>query len=1051
MAVAKITPPVFPRSVPRARLFDWIDRSTSARILWVHGPAGSGKTALAAGYVEAHRLPTVWYSIDERDIDSESFARDFVRAVRRAAGREKNPSSFPSERQLQKPDALKALYAELTTPAALLVYDNVHMLPSLPAVQNWFIRTLAELPLQSRALLLSRSEPPAWLREHFRALDLAVLAPDALRFSSSEAKQLARARGSRTLDAQAVEQALEHSHGWATGLVLLLDAAASTPEAPETATEILAGYFEAEVYRSLKPALQRFLLRTSYLPSFRAEEAQLLSGEENAEALLEDLARTSGFAEKAADSGVYRINPLFRDFLRTRASGALSRAEQEETKYTAAALLLTADSSERSAEFLIELGDWNVLRRLLFERGPALYRAGAFRELLHWIESIPPQVRDADPHLLYWQGACRLSYKDDSSVVPLKRAYALFRAHHDPAGSFLSWAAIVDAYIGQMDHLQPLDTWITELDALAKEFQHFPSPEVELHVVASLLFALLYRCPDHPTAPDWLARAERLLENREFEAFQRTYLSLPVLAFSMWFGDGTQFRTIGAALLSLEVSTDSPPIAVMQHSAIALAARAAGDSQGVLRSVFQGLDAVEQTHGQVSDVHLLILGAFAALDTGDLELAEHLTNRIEHALTRPSLVHLAQRACLAAQIALRRGDTRDAVHHAEAAYSRSREAGVHYHEALHQLGVALAHCAEGDFYGALSHAVQCLRFARETDARNLEFTCLFYQANTQFALGDSGHGYESLRAALTLGRERSFAHLSWWVPEIAAQLCSRALAHGIEVNYVKQLIREHQLKPDSSAATNPDWPWFARVFTLGRFEVSSDEQLLDVDASAHHRPLDLLKVLIAFGGVGVSDERISEALWPDADGDAARRTFGTTLHRLRKLFRPDDLRLKSGKLSLDLSACWVDALALNELAKQERQSKKHTVDTESARASIEQLLRLYRGPFLPGISEAWAHSARERLRSQFLQLLLQWNQSLERAKQWEQAGAYYEQALAADDLSEELYQRTMQCHIEAGRLAQARATYRRCREHLQRAFGVLPSPETERIYQSLLK
>ena len=41
--------------------------------------------------------------------------------------------------------------------------------------------------------------------------------------------------------------------------------------------------------------------------------------------------------------------------------------------------------------------------------------------------------------------------------------------------------------------------------------------------------------------------------------------------------------------------------------------------------------------------------------------------------------------------------------------------------------------------------------------------------------------------------------------------------------------------------------------------------------------------LIALGGREASEERLSNALWPDADGDLAHESFTITLHRLRRL------------------------------------------------------------------------------------------------------------------------------------------------------------------------
>ena len=80
------------------------------------------------------------------------------------------------------------------------------------------------------------------------------------------------------------------------------------------------------------------------------------------------------------------------------------------------------------------------------------------------------------------------------------------------------------------------------------------------------------------------------------------------------------------------------------------------------------------------------------------------------------------------------------------------------------------------------------------------------------------------------------------------------------------------------------------------------------------KPFLLLKALIAFGGRDVKEEQLCDALWPDAEGDLAHRSFETTLYRLRQLIGKDKaIQLKEGRLTLDRQSCWVDAFALEQV------------------------------------------------------------------------------------------------------------------------------------------
>src|SRR5205814_8423229 len=120
---------------------------------------------------------------------------------------------------------------------------------------------------------------------------------------------------------------------------------------------------------------------------------------------------------------------------------------------------------------------------------------------------------------------------------------------------------------------------------------------------------------------------------------------------------------------------------------------------------------------------------------------------------------------------------------------------------------------------------------------------------------------------------------------------------------------------------------------------------------AQRRRLDLLKVLISYGGEQVSESRITDALWPRIDGDSAHRSFTSALHRLRKLLGEDRaVLLHEGRLTLDRRYFWVDAWAFEALA----QRAESALEAAALESLAERMLALYRGPFMAGdVDAAW--------------------------------------------------------------------------------------------------
>ncbi|MEX0961050.1 MAG: response regulator [Burkholderiales bacterium] len=253
------------------------------------------------------------------------------------------------------------------------------------------------------------------------------------------------------------------------------------------------------------------------------------------------------------------------------------------------------------------------------------------------------------------------------------------------------------------------------------------------------------------------------------------------------------------------------------------------------------------------------------------------------------------------------------------------------------------------------------------------------------------------------------------------------------------------LKPQTHAPdTRHAWP--LKIYTLGQFALLRDGQPITFSRKVQKRPLDLLKALIASGAQNVSAQTLTESLWPDAEGDAARVSFNSNLHRLRKLIGIDDiLTLSEGRLSLDMTRCWLDVQTLEALVNRIDHSAYEKRDVEHAEL-VYELLRLYAGHFLAHDSqESWAIAARDRFAAKFVRAVSTLGGQLEGLKQWEKAAALYTRALELDNLSETLYRLLMICYRELGETAEALKVYRRCRDMLSIVLGMKPSAETEAV------
>jgi DNA-binding SARP family transcriptional activator len=180
---------------------------------------------------------------------------------------------------------------------------------------------------------------------------------------------------------------------------------------------------------------------------------------------------------------------------------------------------------------------------------------------------------------------------------------------------------------------------------------------------------------------------------------------------------------------------------------------------------------------------------------------------------------------------------------------------------------------------------------------------------------------------------------------------------------------------------------------------------------------------------------LTDALWPDSEGDDANNALKTAVHRLRKLLgQPDAIEVSAGHLSLNPQICWTD-LGSFELLVEEAHNEAEKY------ALLEQAINLYRGRLLSSEEDvSWIVAPSERVRSKFLDAVTMVGQYRESKQQWAKAIDVYDRALEVDHLIESFYLRLMHCHQELGHHGEALITYERCSKTLAAELGVEPSP-----------
>jgi two-component SAPR family response regulator len=270
------------------------------------------------------------------------------------------------------------------------------------------------------------------------------------------------------------------------------------------------------------------------------------------------------------------------------------------------------------------------------------------------------------------------------------------------------------------------------------------------------------------------------------------------------------------------------------------------------------------------------------------------------------------------------------------------------------------------------------------------------------------------------------------------------------------VIRFRQLVPSNPPVDLDNWPWPIKIHTLGNFRIYREGNAIEFVRKVQQVPLKLLKLMIALGGTGISEEQLADILWPDTDGYSAYRAFSTTLYRLRQLLEiPDLIKVTEGKVYIDRRLCWIDSWAFEKITNEilvSRELEDTSCNRNEIQQKLEKMLIFYRGDFLK--MEEWGApviSEREKLRSLFIQLIDKIGRSLEAKELWHDAIQLYKRGLAINEFVEKFYQRLMICHFNLGEKSDAMIVFERCRKILLSGYGIEPGNKINEIRSMIIQ
>lgn len=1036
---AKLTPPRLPAVVYRRRLFRLLNRATKSSLTWIAAPPGAGKTTLLASYFQNQRRKVLWFRLDVGDADPSTFFHYLGATVQAEAPRLRTelPHLTP-EYMADLPIFTQRFFEQLSERfrrQTVIVFDNYHEVPLESLIHQLLPVGIEQLPRHVRVVVLSRERPPATYARLQAEQQLSIIDATELELTREEARQVSHLKlGSLQSKGvlSSVDQLLEVTKGWMAGFILFLEHQATKSSqivklgTPQAIFDLLAG----EVMDHFPQETQRVLLTMSILPDFTLQIAQRMSLEPNAAEILEQLHQSGYFMERRDDSvGWYRFHPLLQEFLLRRAERIWNTSTLGELRRKAAALLAEAHREEDAVRLFQQCEAWDDYRTLVHTQAPLLVQQGRTQTLDSWITQLPAPQREVDPWMDFWAANSRLFVAPREASVLYESAMTRFWQQGERAGMLLAWSGAVQTILITWSGMKRLHDLMRLFDEMDAEGTGYPSLEVEAVVAQAMAGAYMHMYPEQPKAREWLDRSVHLAHFLP-PAMRGSEIVMTTIYY-LWLGDEETARAISAEQRRVCATQTSMSVRLMIATTEATLSWYAGEVEHCREAVQNGLELAEREGLFVWKLLLYAQATYNELMVGNVPMARKHLQLMQHVATFGGDLFIF--LMLGAWADLIEGMVDQARHKCRQARAILEAEGfIPWHAGM--LYLSEAQLAQRS--GRREEVERCLdQIATITKILPAfySFGACFLRAQCAFCDGDEDQGAIWLQRLMEEGKKRQQIIFVGWTPEEASQLFAKALACG-EVPYVCEVIRKWQLKPPADGPALLHWPFRVKIHTFGKLVVEIDGVLLEKQRKAPHRLLELLAAIITFGGDGVPVSRLTDAMWPDTDGDTAQQNFKKSITRLRKLLAVDDvIQWEEGKISLNQDLCWVDVLAFEKQAKREDGGA----------------ITLYQGPFL-GHDDIplWADSRREQVRTRFISLV---NRHCEQVQSIGNPAAAIDSlqcAIDVDPLVEPLYQRLILLLVAQGRQVDAQRYYQTCLKAYQQSGAREVSPATLRLAQS---
>ncbi len=452
--------------LPRPRLTDRLALQPNGYLTLVTAPAGYGKTTLVVDWVRQHGQPVAWLTLDEQDNDPIIFWRYLMAALRgvdnRLGMRSQTALNAPGPQAAETAIVLliNDIVAHIAPETPLtLVLDDFHWIHSAAIFQNLNF-LVQHQPPQLHLILLTRADPPlslARLRVEGRLLELRAA---DLRLTAAEIDSLLNDVLALNVTAETIGRLADETEGWIAGLQLVAltmrrGGAPDSLHASAGARRHIFAYLMEEVLRRQPEEVRSFLQQTAVLRQLCGPLCAAVTGDDQAEHLLHQLAADELFVTPLDDQGQwYRYHPLFAEMLRAGLDEVAQRECHRRAArwYAGQQLLQDAMRNAQSAQ------DFDFMAQLLTETYKHFLAHGLLVSLKKWLTALPAEY--LTPRLRLACAWCRVYESNEAELQEIVAEIESRLPEMDDAfqGEIMAVQAVYASLYGRLDKAIELAT-----------------------------------------------------------------------------------------------------------------------------------------------------------------------------------------------------------------------------------------------------------------------------------------------------------------------------------------------------------------------------------------------------------------------------------------------------------------------------------------------------------------------------------------------------------------------------------------------------------------